>query len=208
VEGVLMGLYAIDVGKSRGILVFRAADTGADPLFRVRRLDAGVNPYANAGLTSGSDGGYTPSPTAGTGDVSGPGSATDNALARFSGTSGKAIKNGPVTCNDSGDLSGLRDISPRDVTASGDLIANVVGKGLRVRGGANSRIGVATLVSGTVVVVNSSVTANTRIFLSRETLGSSPGFLSYLINPGTNFTINSSDGADDGQIAWLLVEEL
>lgn len=35
-------------------------------------------------------------PTA-TGDVTGPGSSTDNAVARFDGTTGKLLQNSPVT---------------------------------------------------------------------------------------------------------------
>ncbi len=41
----------------------------------------------------------------GTGDVTGPGSSTDNALARFDGTTGKIIQNGVITEDDTGNLS-------------------------------------------------------------------------------------------------------
>lgn len=47
-------------------------------------------------------GGY--STPAGTGDVVGPGSATDNAIARFDGTTGKLIQNSAVTVDDTGVL--------------------------------------------------------------------------------------------------------
>ncbi len=40
----------------------------------------------------------------GAGDVSGPASATDNALARFDGTTGKLIKNSAVTLDDNGNI--------------------------------------------------------------------------------------------------------
>jgi len=42
---------------------------------------------------------------AGTGDVVGPGSATDNAIARFDGTTGKLIQNSGLTIDDSGYIS-------------------------------------------------------------------------------------------------------
>jgi hypothetical protein len=42
---------------------------------------------------------------AGSGDVSGPGSATDNAVVRWDGTSGQLVQNSGVTINDSGDLT-------------------------------------------------------------------------------------------------------
>lgn len=44
-------------------------------------------------------------PSAGTGDVVGPGSATDNALVRFDSTTGKLIQNGVVTEDDTGNIS-------------------------------------------------------------------------------------------------------
>jgi len=41
---------------------------------------------------------------AGTGDASGPGSATDNAIARFDGTGGKTLQNSSTTIDDNGDI--------------------------------------------------------------------------------------------------------
>jgi hypothetical protein len=43
----------------------------------------------------------------GTGDVTGPSSSTDTALARFNGTTGKVIQNSSVTLDGSGNLSGI-----------------------------------------------------------------------------------------------------
>jgi len=40
----------------------------------------------------------------GTGDASGPGSATDNAIARFDGTGGKTLQNSSTTISDNGDI--------------------------------------------------------------------------------------------------------
>jgi len=41
------------------------------------------------------------------GDVSGPGSSTDNAIARFDGTTGKLIQNSVTTIDDTGNASGI-----------------------------------------------------------------------------------------------------
>lgn len=51
---------------------------------------------------------YIPLPAdhVGTGDVVGPGSSTDNAVARFDGTTGKLIQNSVVTISDAGVISG------------------------------------------------------------------------------------------------------
>jgi hypothetical protein len=66
---------------------------------------------------------------AGTGDVTGPASATDNALIRADGTTGKIIQNSVVTLSDTGALAGITTINgsypvntvtlTSDVTSSG-----------------------------------------------------------------------------------------
>jgi hypothetical protein len=58
----------------------------------------------------------------GSGDVVGPGSATDNALARFDGTTGKLIQNSTITLSDGGALSfpdGVTQVFNPDSTNSG-----------------------------------------------------------------------------------------
>jgi len=59
-------------------------------------------------------------------------------------------------------------------------------------------IGQATLSSGTVTVANINITANDRIFLTRESINSSTGagHLSYSINAGVGFTITAVSEAD------------
>jgi hypothetical protein len=51
---------------------------------------------------------------AGTGDVTGPGSSTDNALARFDSTTGKIIQNSIGILDDSGNLTGINSITDPD----------------------------------------------------------------------------------------------
>jgi len=59
----------------------------------------------------------------GTGDVVGPASATDNAIARFDGTTGKLIQNSTVTISDSGNILATRYSSGSDdvMTVNGTL---------------------------------------------------------------------------------------
>jgi hypothetical protein len=59
---------------------------------------------------------------AGSGDVVGPASATDNALVRYDGTTGKLIQNGQVTQSDTGDLSAINSMT-MDTTPTGSLAA-------------------------------------------------------------------------------------
>ena len=47
----------------------------------------------------------------GSGDVVGPSSATDNALARFDGTTGKLIQNGTVTQDDDGNIANVNSVT-------------------------------------------------------------------------------------------------
>lgn len=60
---------------------------------------------------------------AGSGDVVGPASATDNAIARFDSTTGKLLQNSGVTINDSDDL----DLNGGDITSLQKVKFNSVG---------------------------------------------------------------------------------
>lgn len=78
---------------------------------------------------------------------------------------------------------------------------------LSVKDGSNKRMGVSVLVGGTVTVANTSVTANSRIFHSRQVAGGTLGHLSIgTVTAGVSFVINSSNVADTSTINWLLVE--
>lgn len=59
----------------------------------------------------------TINPSAGSGDVVGPASATDNAVARYDSTTGKLIQNSVVTIDDSGNVAGVNAIT-FDITPS------------------------------------------------------------------------------------------
>jgi hypothetical protein len=67
-----------------------------------------VHLRSNAGVFEVSENGaaYAPVFGGGGGDVTGPGSSTDNAFARFDGATGKIIQNGPWVCDDTGNLTG------------------------------------------------------------------------------------------------------
>lgn len=55
----------------------------------------------------------------GGGDVAGPASAVDNAVARFDLTTGKIIQSSPVIISDAGAISGVTTVDGRDVAADG-----------------------------------------------------------------------------------------
>jgi len=82
-----------------------------------------------------------------------------------------------------------------------------VGAGLRVKEGSNAKQGVATLVAGTVTVANTSVTANSRILLTTNTVGGTAGFLVVSARvASTSFTILSSNAADTSTVAYQIFE--
>ncbi len=98
-----------------------------------------------------------------------------------------------------------------DVTvATGDLVVGAPGKGLRYKNGANARAGNATLAGGTVTVINTTVTENTIVMVSRQTPGGTLGELSYSVTTnagaGNGFTITSSSAAETSVVSYHLIE--
>lgn len=91
----------------------------------------------------------------------------------------------------------------------GDISAGAVGTGFRIKEGTNAKMGVATLVAGTVVVSTTAVTANSRIMLTVQSLGTVvvPSAVGVSARtPGTSFTIQSSVGSDTSTVAWTITE--
>jgi len=93
------------------------------------------------------------------------------------------------------------------VNSAGNIDANVAGSGLRVAEGSNAKQGTAVLVAGTVTVSNTSVTANSRILLTSNADGGTPGFVRVSAKTaGTSFVITSSSGTDTSTIAYEIFE--
>ncbi|MEU9048368.1 hypothetical protein AB0D63_43270 [Kitasatospora sp. NPDC048343] len=126
------------------------------------------------------------------------GLATDNTL-KLAGSSTLLL--GPA-----GDVNVYRN-SAGNLATDDSIVAAAVGKGLQIKEGSGARMGVATLVAGTVTVANTSVTASTRIFLTAQTSGAAPGALRVsTLTAGTSFVITSTSGTDTSVVAWLLIE--
>lgn len=89
----------------------------------------------------------------------------------------------------------------------GDFKLSTAGKGLYVAEGSNCTMGSATLTGGAATISTTKVTANSRIFLTSQADGGTPGWLRVSArSAGTSFTITSSNGADTSTVAWFLVE--
>lgn len=79
--------------------------------------------------------------------------------------------------------------------------------GLRIMEGANSKQGAVNLVGGAAVVANTSVTASSRIFLTSQVDGGTPGFLRVSARiHGISFTITSSSTIDTSTVAFEIFE--
>jgi hypothetical protein len=108
-------------------------------------------------------------------------------------------------------------ITAAAITASDNVVISTAGKGLQIKEGSNAKMGTATLVDGTVTVSTTAVTANSRIFLTRQSSNGSTvfGLLSVgTVTAGTSFTITARastdatilESGDDSVIAWMIVE--
>ena len=89
--------------------------------------------------------------------------------------------------------------------AANALNLGSAGGGIAIKEGANARMGLATLAAGTVTIANTSISANTRVVVIRQTLGGTPGHLSVTKNAGVGFTINSSS-PETSTVLYILFE--
>ena len=114
------------------------------------------NTLAKSTLTAGSGiaitngaGAITISATGGTGDVVGPASATDNAIARFDTTTGKLIQNSVVTISDTGAIAGATTITDLDYLDFDTTYATTLGAG-QLGWNGNDTLGLG-MIGGNVV---------------------------------------------------------
>jgi Chaperone of endosialidase len=125
-------------------------------------------------------------PAGGTGgDVVGPASATDNAIVRFDGTTGKLVQNSVVTIADStGDISGVGQLNATTLDATNIEVTNIKAKD----GTAAASIADSTgVVSVTANPVLSGGTANGVLYLNGSKVATSGSALTF---DGTNLELS------------------
>lgn len=136
--------------------------------------------------------------------VYGPGDAAPNTPGWYrEDPSGNLKTDAYVNMNSGGQAGGAFTSWAPDKKS---LRAGGLGGGLSIAEGPNGRMGVNTLVGGSVTVANTSVAATSRVFLQRQTPVGALGHLSFTVNPGVGFTITSSSATEASEVAWLLVE--
>jgi hypothetical protein len=85
----------------------------------------------------------------------------------------------------------------------------VAGERIAIKEGSNASLGTAVLVAGTATVNNTLVTANSRIFLTAQAAGGTPGAVYVSARTaGTSFAITSTSGTDTSTVAYLIIEPL
>jgi hypothetical protein len=105
-------------------------------------------------------------------------------------------------------LDQTSDVSPLQIFGAG-LGVGTAGFGLVVKEGSNAKQGVsANMVAGAVTIANTSVTATSRIFVSRDgTSGANAGALFVVTQTaGVGFVVNSTNAADVVKVAYQIFE--
>jgi hypothetical protein len=82
------------------------------------------------------------------------------------------------------------------------------GRGVKIAEGANAKQSTATLVAATVTVSNTSVTANSRIFLTAQNSGTgTAGALRVSARTaGASFAVTSTSTTDNSTFAYEIIE--
>lgn len=92
--------------------------------------------------------------------------------------------------------------------SNGVLGVSVAGSGLVVKEGSNAKQGtIGAMTAGSIAVANTSVTANSRIFVCRNAGGTNPGaWYVSAQTAGTGFTATSTNAADTGTGVFVIFE--
>jgi hypothetical protein len=139
---------------------------------------------------------------ASSGDVVGPGSATDNALVRFDLTTGKLIQNSTVIVGDTGNITGLGTLNTHTIPGGTDTFALLAASQTL----SNKTLPDTTDFSGFVDFSNIAAPANPSAGQMRVFANNSTGFLSCLTSAGANCMPSGggggTPGGSSGQIQW------
>lgn len=133
------------------------------------------------------------------------GQAAGDSVRRFDLTVGGSMAWGSGAATR--DVSMFRGAANRIDLSTGDFRIGTIGRGLQVAEGSNAKSGAVVLAAGAATVANTAVTATSRIQLTSQADGGTPGWLRVSARvAGTSFTITSSSGTDTSNVAYLLIE--
>jgi hypothetical protein len=117
-------------------------------------------------------------------------------------------ENSGVVLTSEGDVNfaGSATFGPINTSALTVTGATVLNGPIQLREGSNAIMGVATMVAGVATVPNTAVTANSRIFVTSNSDGGTPGAFRISSRiPGTSFNITCTQNTNTSQVAWLLL---
>lgn len=137
-----------------GPVVLTASDVGAAPATSGTSIlyGNGTGGFSNVTIGTGvAFAGGTLSATGSGGDVVGPASSTDNAIARFDLATGKLLQNSTVTIDDSGNISGANSISTIDYAQLDTTAAASIALG-KLRWNVDSATAAFGIIDGTTEV--------------------------------------------------------
>ena len=140
----------------------------------------------------------------GTGDASGPGSATDNAIARFDGTGGKTLQNSGSTIDDSGNLTAVAGTFTGAFTSLGiddnaDAVAITIDSAEKVGIGVTSPKTKVTIEGALTLKEQASADGDTAAYGQIWVKSDTPNTLYFTDDAGTDTALGAGGGA------WELV---
>lgn len=170
----------------------------------------GGTPGSGKVLTDdGSGNGTWQAAAGGSGDVVGPASSTDNAIARYNGTTGKIVQNSSATISDTGEINASSLYVSGGATVAGLLSAD---GGIQTDSIIPPFAGTVTI--GGVILNNSGITARVRPRTGTATSSATPtintdnvDFYSLTAQAVdiTSFTTNLSGTPTNGQKLWIAI---
>lgn len=136
------------------------------------------------------------------GKVTGPGSATDDALARFDGTSGGIIQNSVATLSDAGALAGLTQLDVDNLRADGNTISSTDTNGdiILDPNGTGITRAVGALKSDTALRLEETGAGTDEITIQAPASIAGPYTLTLPVDDGASGEVLSTDGS--GVLSW------
>ncbi len=140
--------------------------------------------------------------------------ATQSAGAYAIYTNGNGlVRIGDTTASTSATTGSVTTLGGLGVAGQGSFGANVniytAGFTVGIKEGTNAKMGSVALTAGSATVSTTAVTATSRIFLTSQVDGGTPGFLRVSTRTeGTSFTITSSSATDTSTVAWVILDPL
>ncbi len=125
-------------------------------------------------------------------------------IVQIGNTTGNTAVTGSLTASTT-----LTASSGAITATNGNLVLGTAGNKLSIATGSNASIGTSVaMTAGSVTISTTAVTASSKIFLTANTAGGTPGELNAptaSIVAGTSFVINSSSGTDTSTVNWLII---